>query len=199
MPALCCILEGQGDVGSIPLIVRRIAALSGIYDLQIQTVRVKRNRVVRPDELEKSIEVAARLVAASGSPPEQGGILVCLDADDDLPCVLGPELSRRARNARPDLPTAVVLACREKECWFIGAIESLHTRRGLNAEVGAPRAPEGIRGAKQWMSHFMDHAYSETTDQAAFSTLFDLEAAARSCPSFARFRRAVERLLGVSR
>ena len=49
-----CIVEGQGDVVAVPLLIRRIAA--ELYpELAIDTprpIRVHRNQVVQPNELE---------------------------------------------------------------------------------------------------------------------------------------------------
>lgn len=49
-----CIVEGEGDVAAVPLLIRRIAA--ELYpELAIDTprpIRVHRNQVVQPDKLE---------------------------------------------------------------------------------------------------------------------------------------------------
>lgn len=87
MPRLACIVEGQGDVASIPIIVRRIADAVGAHDVQLQIYRVHRQAIVRTGELERAVERAARSLDG------EGAILVVLDADDDASCTLGPALS----------------------------------------------------------------------------------------------------------
>ena len=51
-----CIVEGEGDVAAVPLLIRRIAA--ELYpELAIDTprpIRVHRNQVVQPDKLEQA-------------------------------------------------------------------------------------------------------------------------------------------------
>jgi hypothetical protein len=68
--------------------------------------------------------------------------------------------------------------------------------RNLPDQLVAPPDPEGIRGAKEWLSARMaGHPYKATTDQAALATVFDMKTARRSSPSFDKFWREVERLM----
>jgi hypothetical protein len=190
LPTIACIVEGQGDVQSIPLIVRRIADASEVYDVTIRPIRISRSKLVRPGELERAVELGAREAGAGG------GVLLVVDADDDCPRNLGPTLQQRAQNARPDFATGIVLANKEKEAWYIAAIESLRGRRGLAADVTRPADPEGIRGAKEWIGARMGAGgYSEVSDQAAFAQLFEFEAARLYAPSFEKLEREVRRLL----
>jgi hypothetical protein len=190
MPSVACIVEGHGDSLSIPVILRRVAEREGIFDLRVVgPYRIPRYTIVRTGELERAVERAARSLGGAG------GILVVLDADDDLPCQLGPSLARRAAAARSDVDTSVVIANREKEAWYVAAIESLRGRRGIRDDAGAPADPESIRGAKQWLASLMGRSYSEITDQPALSSVFDLDLAARRAPSFDRFMRDAKRLL----
>jgi hypothetical protein len=187
MVHIACIVEGQGDVVSVPILVRRIAGSHGRYDVNIVgPFRIPRNTLVRPSELERAVERAAR---ATGGPG--GAVLVLVDADDDAPCLLGPRLQARAAAARDDMPVAVVLANREKEAWFIAAVESLRGRRGVPTNAEPPDGPEQIRGAKEWLFR----GYSEITDQPALSSLFDMGVARARSSSFDKFYREVLRIL----
>lgn len=190
MPRLACIVEGQGDVVSIPIIVRRIAHVLGVYDLELQTYRVHRQAIVRTGELERAVDRAARSLEG------EGAVLVVLDADDDACCALGPALTERAQEARPDIPSRVVLANREKEAWYLAAAESLRHRRGLPADLIAPVDPEAVRGAKEWLARAAGRPYSAVADEPAFAALFEMEAARERSPSFDRFWRCVGELLG---
>ena len=191
MPTWACILEGQGDVQSIPLILRRIAYDAEVWDVTFRTIRIQRSKLVRPGEVERATELGAREAGAGGS------VLIVVDADDDQACQLGPDLLQRAQAARPDVPSAVVLANREKEAWYIAAIESLRGTRGLSAGVQRPPNAEGIRDAKGWLAQRMvGGRYSEVSDQAAFAATFNLAAAKQYAPSFAKLERDCLRLLG---
>jgi hypothetical protein len=124
-----------------------------------------------------------------------GSILVMLDSDDDCPAQLAPRLLRRVREARPDLPSSVVLPKQEFEAWFITAAPSLRGYRGLPANIEPPPDPEAVRGAKEWLTgRMVDRTYAETVDQAAFASMFDLTMARRS-NSFDKCYREIVRLL----
>lgn len=185
------VVEGHGEVEAAPLLVRRVAAWAGFEgELVIPPpLRVHRGSVVKEGELERAVELTARKVG------EGGGILVLLDADDDLACQLGPELSRRAIKARSDRRIGVVFAVREYEGWFLAAAESLRGHRGLAADLGAPDDAEAIRGAKGWLDARMANGYSETIDQAKLTAKFDLDRARSAAPSFDKLVREVCKLL----
>src|SRR3954449_7868093 len=106
---LACIVEGDGDVEAVPMAIRKIAQeIDPRLSLKIHyPIRVPRTKLVKPGELERYIELAARRAGTGGA------IFVVLDSDDDCPANLGPELLARARKARSDLPIRVVLAKRE--------------------------------------------------------------------------------------
>lgn len=186
------IVEGHGEVASVPILLRRILQelAPTLKPLVLPPHRVSRGQLVKEEGLQRAIEFMARKVG------DGGRILVLLDADDDLPCVLGPRLLTEARNHRPDRDISVVVAKREYEAWFLAAAESLRGRRGLPDELAPPPAPEEIRDAKGWLSQRMADGYSETVDQPALTSLFDLTAARRA-DSFDRLFREVGRLFGL--
>ena len=186
-----CIVEGQGDVEAVPVLIRRIAAdLYPELPIITQPIRVNRNKIVKVDDLEETIDVASRKVGRGGA------IFILLDSDDDCPAKLGPELLQQAVNIRSDLPIAVVLAKCEFEAWFLAAADSLQGRRGLKSDLRPPSNPEGIRDAKGWLSSQMEgnRTYDEVDDQPALTARFDFEKA-QQAPSFDKCYRDIVRLL----
>ena len=95
-----CIVKGHGEVEAVPILIRRIAGK--LYpDLSIVIpgpIRCSRDKVVKPGELERTVELAARKIG-----------------DGDCPAQLGPALLERALRVHGNLPIAVVLAKREFE------------------------------------------------------------------------------------
>ena len=187
-----CIVEGHGEVEAVPILIRRVAE-SFYPELLIDTlrpIRVSRNQIVKAGELERAVELAARKISG------QGAIFILLDSDDDCPAQLGPELLRRALQARSDLPIAVVLAKHEFESWFLAAAESLRGHRGLKSDLQSPYNPEGIRGAKGWLRQRLEsgETYREILDQPALTARFDLDQA-RHADSFDKCYRDIARLL----
>jgi hypothetical protein len=190
---IAVIVEGDGEVEAVPVLLRRYAELAGWSGrLHVQTViRQPASKLLRPGELERHVELAARKL---GGP---GGILVLLDCEDDCPATLGPSLLARVRKARSDLPTSLVLAHREFEAWFLGSAESIAGKRNLPATLQSHHAPETVRGCKEWLSDKMPRsfAYDEVNDQPALAAAFDLNMAKVSCSSFEKCHRELLSLL----
>ena len=189
---LGCIVEGHGDTRAVPVLLRRLQqqANPSLYLNIPRPFRAGRYKLVKPGELERIVELVARGL----EPPR--AILVLIDAEDDCPKELAPELLKRAQRARPDIPSGVVLAKHEFEAWFLAAIESLGGRRGLNDKLPAVPDPEAVGGAKGFLTRNMpgSRAYSETLDQPALAALFDLQLARQRSDSFDKCCREVERL-----
>jgi hypothetical protein len=187
MLTIASIVEGHGEVEALPILLRRILAeadpgrTANIY----RPIRRPRDVLLRSGELEKAIELAARKVNRTGA------ILIVLDSEGEPPCQLGPQLLGRARSAA-DLPVRLVLAHCEWEAWYLAAAASLAGHRGLNSPLAPPHNPEAIRGAKEWLRRNMSSSrtYSETIDQPAYASKFDLKAA-RNAPSFAKLCRDI--------
>ena len=192
MVQLASIVEGHGECEAVPILVRRIAqTLDATLAVSIHPVlRVPGSRLAKQGEIERTVELAARKNAG------QGAILVLLDCDDGCPAKDAPELLKRARAARADLPVSVVLAKREYEAWFLAAAESLRGKRGLPLDLTGPQNPEAVRGAKEWLASRMlrVQGYSESSDQPALTSLFDMNAARRA-DSFDKCYREIVRLL----
>ena len=191
-----CVVEGRSEVAAVPILIRRVAA---IHYPELETViprpiRIPRNQVFRIGELERAVGLAYQNIG------RQGAIFIILDSDDDCPAELGPALLHRVSQVFRNMPIAVVLAKHEFEAWFLAAAESLRGQRGLRNDLNPPDNPEGIRGAKEWLSHQMESSrtYTETQDQPALAALFDIEQA-RNADSFDKCYRDIVRLLGELR
>lgn len=189
-------MEGHGEVKALPILVRRVAE-EGDWGLAVKVdpvFRVPASRLRQQGGLERYVENAARKMAA------RGGILILMDCDWENGCPKSdaPALLDRARRVRSNVPISVVLAYREYEAWFIAAAESLAGRRGLKENLSSDRHPEGIRGAKEWLSARMPRTqpYSETTDQPALTALFDMKRARRA-DSFDKCYREIEGMLRI--
>jgi Domain of unknown function (DUF4276) len=192
---VACIVEGHGEVESVPILIRRIA--DELYpELAVRIphpIRIPKSTLVKAGEIERAVQLAALNVDA------EGAILVLLDSDDDCPAELGPALMSRATAARSDLPLAVVLANREFESWFLASAESFRGTKTFPEHVVPPDHPEEIRGAKEWLNRRLaSGVYSPTADQASMTHALDIGLARRAA-SFDKFYREVRRLLGALR
>lgn len=190
------IVEGHGEVAAVPVLLRRLAAeidAPRAVDIR-KPIRVPKGRMTKSGELERYVSLAALSAGPTGA------VLVLVDADDDCPAQIGPELLGRATSARPDHPMSVVVAMREFESWFLAAAPSLRSQRGLRDDLGSPDDPEQKRDAKGWLQeHRTDgFAYSPTTDQPALAAAMDLTMARANADSFDKLWRDVERLMSTS-
>jgi hypothetical protein len=189
------IVEGQSEVESVPILLRRIRDVMMAFNIDIsRPFRVKRNKVVIPGELERAITQGIR------DRSNIGAILVLLDADDDCPAALAPELLERCRQTT-NLPVAVVLANIEMEGWFLGGKESLQGLCGIKQDAVAPPNPESIRGAKERLSKNMKHGrrYLEVDDQPTFARYLDFELTRSRCRSFDKFLKDIHKLFLILR
>jgi len=185
------VIEGHGEVEAVPALIRRICnELCDLYAVKTaRPVRVTKSRLVRSGELERAIRLAR------GTNREQGPVIVILDADDDCPAILGPSLKSRALAITSPGTVSIVIPKYEFETWFLASAQSLSGKSGLREGLLPPPDPAAIRGAKQWLTRNMvpGRKYSPTVDQASLVAAMDLTAA-RSCRSFDRLCREIERL-----
>jgi hypothetical protein len=198
MPAvsIACIVEGQGEVQAMPILLRRLVSLinPAVYADVQRPIRQAGTHLLNAGGIETAVELAVRGLR------EPGIVLIVIDSDDICPKEVAPKLLVRAeRSAAGRRPVSVVLAHREFECWFIAAAESIAGCAGLRTDLKSPESPESIRGAKEWLRKNMlsCRAYSETIDQPSLANKFDLNAARRA-PSFDKMYREVERLCALA-
>lgn len=184
MMSVVSIVEGDGEVAALPVLLRRLNQwLSPNVGMEaLPPIRVRRDRF-----LNRENEFRRMLLLAAGKCGEAGWILVLLDADDDCPAELGLKILGQAQAIVPHRHISVVLANREYESWLIAARTSLHGRRGFSfCDVESVNA-ESIRGAKEWLGARMAGGkYRETTDQPAYTAVMDLEQARQNSRSFGK-------------
>ena len=187
------IVEGESEEEAIPVLLRRLLDRLGRWNVLVaRPFRLSRTKMARKGELERAL--------IQGLRSRQGVtcVLVVLDADDDDPALLEALLLEQCRAITP-LPSAVVVATRELEAWFLGSKDSLRGVHGIKPNANAPEEPEAIRGAKERLSRNMiGQHYVPVDDQPAFAARMDLELALRRCASFRRLADGLERILSES-
>lgn len=194
MTTIACIVEGDGEVRALPLLLRRLAESRGIFDIRIPApIRVHRDQFIRRDE-----EFRRKLLLAAAK-SEGGTVLILLDADDDCPVTLAADLNRRAREVLGEVIVAVVVPQREYEAWFLAAAGSLAGKRGLEEDLVAPMDSDAVRNAKGWLSERMSNGrYHEVSDQPAMSALLDIDEALAASRSFRKFVKECDTAFGVN-
>ena len=188
------IVEGDGDVESVPVLLRRIAGMLR-EDLVLDLPKPSRS---------------ACLVTACSRSASSSGLWSSRPGRRD-PAAASSSCSMPTRTARRSWGLRYSLA-RERRGATGGSMWSWPRRstrpgssrppppfaghRGIREDLQAPRAPEEIRGAKEWLSRNMTagRSYRETLDQPALTAVFDLRSA-RQAPSFDKLWREVDVLL----
>lgn len=185
------IVEGQGEEAAFPILLRRLMPELGCFvEIGGSPIRSRRTQMVREQDFKRVVQFAY-------FKPGVCAALVLLDADDDCAAAHVPNMLRWAKEVAPQMPTAVVIARREYEAWFLAAIESLRGKRGISLEAAYLQNPEEKRDAKGAIKSFMpeDMSYSPTADQPALSALFDLQADYRGASSFRKLVKELCRIL----
>ena len=188
-----CIVEGHGEVDAIRILLERIG-----FDINPECyihcayiLRVSKDKLIRPGELERSIEAVGRCSQTID------GVFILIDADKDCPASLGPQLRQRAESVQTNIPKGLVLAKHEYEAWFVTSFKSIAQLHGISAVpelLGVN--PEEIRGAKEWLTKHLGFKYVETRHQAGLTRQFDLTSA-RAASSFDKCYREVRGLLNL--
>jgi hypothetical protein len=183
------VVEGHSDVTCAPSIVNRACEWLDLEPPVLRRpVRVPKARLLKGDQLERAVRLAAANVGGAGA------VLVLIDADDDCPKTLAPALVLRTQAA--GVPAALVLARRELESWFVAGCRALGGVQGLASGIEPPAAPEDLRNPKKWLEERMrGRSYGETVDAPHLARRFDLAEARRLCPSFDKFCREIQRLV----
>jgi hypothetical protein len=186
MKAVVSIVQGDGEVAALPVLLRRIGHwLSPNEHIHVsRPIRVRRDQFLNREEVfRKQLKLAA--LQCSRPEFESAWILIVLDADDDCPAELALAILERTRRIIPHQRVSVVLPNREYEAWFIAAGASIHGSRGFALGPVRPPDAESVRGAKEWLKERMAHRrYSEILDQPAFSGIMDLDQAHANSRSF---------------
>lgn len=184
------VVEGQGEEAAFPILLQRLIHEFDCYAEIGSPVRSKRTQMVREEEFKRAVRLASYK-------PKACAIFVLLDADDDCAVTHVPGMSRWAQEAVPQMPSAIVMARREYEAWFLAALESLRGKRGIRQDAAYEANPEQVRGAKGVVSRMMPQnaPYSETADQPALSAHFDLKAAYARASSFRKLVKELCRIL----
>jgi hypothetical protein len=192
-------VEGHGEVASVPILLERIwyELLRGEYiEVLRPPIRQPKSRLRsnKNDALARAIHLAAaKLAGPQSGPVDAELILVIVDADEDIPCELGPEMLHLAEQARPDQLISCVVACTEYESWIVGGSSTLSSYLELADENDPPPDPESNRLGKRWIQRrFKGVKYSETIDQPKLTAKMDLLACRRGCPSFDKLCRGLE-------
>jgi len=186
------IVEGHGEVQAVPVLLRRLLDEYGVFNVDVPPAfRRRQSHLLTKEGLQLSVKLAKLQ-------PDCSGIVVLFENEDDCPKSLGPKLSEWAKAVSHPIPCIVALPHREYEAWFLASLNSLKGKRMIRENAISPENPEYFRDAKGVLEECMEEGacYLETTDQAAFSALFNLREAYLNSRSFRHLVKAFGELIG---
>ena len=199
MPNIVPIVEGEGDIRSVPILLRRV-----LHEVLQQYTW----NVAHPKKAHSLPTLRKRLsqyLQYASTEKDAQAILILLDLDDGCPTIEAQHLADDIQALSPQLPVAIILAHREYEAWFLASVDSIAQQDGQkyhftpaflqNAEP--PADVENIRDAKGWLSQQMlpGCRYKETMHQPSMTTLIDFNVAPQRSRSLRRLLHAVELLI----
>jgi len=204
MPTLIPIVEGDGEIEALPLLLRRLLHDEETYDVDIARPKNAHGcgNLTAPDQIE-------RFVAYALIEPECDGILVLIDndavrgliegkvLDEDCAPAFAHYLAGRIQAMHPTKPVAVVVARWEYEAWFLTSLETVGRVVGVPKGTTFEGDVETERSAKGWIERRLPpgRKYSETLDQVRMTAYLDLESATQRSRSFKRLKHALEQLV----
>jgi len=214
---LVLLVEGQGDVEAVPLLLKRLLGEQQAFDVVTPDPHPFRvgefSKISRQDFREWR-----RYLKAAAKRRNLGGCLLLLDGDsraavDGEPFCAMRAARRLAESARDAgggslFSVAIVFACMEFESWLIAGAESLSGksfadgRQELPEDLGPiPPDPEcAPRDAKRWFQGRLATGYKPARDQAELTRLVDLRVIRhRQMRSFRRLEHAVGQLIQAIR
>ena len=192
------VVEGHGDGQAALNLVTRLTADLGVAD--VHWAEPIRGRNLHQD---RGVQKAGELVRRKG---DAAGLLLLRDEDDGCPKQLAPLAATWLRELSLPFPSAVVLAHREFEAFFLPCLARMAGQKfvdpaGIERPGLLPGAtfkgdPQSVRGVKEWLSKHMPpgRAYKPTLDQLALARCVDFQLL-RDCdpplPCFGSLERAV--------
>ena len=193
MTRLLTIVEGDGDLKAVPILIRRLLQeVHERFDVQ-QLPAQKRGEWPRVRRDFERFYLSARL--------ERAPILWVLDFDCDQcvdPSVERTWLQTEARRIDPTGTVDVVFMVKEFESIFLWDEACL--RRAfpeLQGDISLPENPESVRDAKGWISRTLPkgRSYKPTTDQARMTATIELDRLRSASPSMRRLEKSLLRLI----
>ena len=193
------IVEGDGEVTAVPILLYRLLQEQNEFDFQIATPKNAHGC----GNLTKEGGVE-RFVRYAWLEPDCAAVLILIDGDVgcDCPWEFARDLAGRVRMLNGPKPVAIVVANREYEAWFVASLPSI-----LGKQIGHSLTfptdltfqgnPEEMRGVKGWITRQLPRgkAYKETEHQAEMTRLIDFNMARNNSRSFRRVSTAMQQLL----
>lgn len=196
MPKIVPIVEGDGEVGAVPLLLGKLVAQMGRPEIGISRPPLNAGsctNLTKPGGLERFVQNAALR-------SDCGAILVLMDADKGCPLKIAQDFVARVTALGTKYPVVVVIANCEYEAWFLASLDSIAGKK-LENRAGLPVGTtylepdvETLVGVKGWLNRQFpgSRKYKERFDQSPMTHLLRPDLVAPRSRSFRRLQHASE-------
>ena len=147
---LYLIVEGDGEVGAAPVLLRRLLSEANCFSVDVgRPIRKKQADFRNKERLQKAVKLTLLQ-------PDCAGIIIIFDGEDECPKSVADDARLWASEVLPQgILCDVVVAYREYETWFLSSLESLRGKCEIRNDAETPEMPESRRGSKEWLEEFM--------------------------------------------
>lgn len=196
--------EGQPELACVERLLHRVweQLLGQTERLQVvDPFRGHRDQLIQSNGLVLTETIGRALVKlrskSKKDPQPRPLVLILLDAEDDCPKTLAPQLLEVARKAVPaQVPVSCVLAKKMLENWIVAGASTLAGVNGLPNPLPARDKFEDRNGAAwleaQLRSQHKTRKYKKTADALAFVRAMNLQECRDNCPSFDKLCRDLQ-------
>jgi hypothetical protein len=176
------IVEGDSEVASVPILLRKICYSQGCYKVRVAApIKMHRHQMA----IEQYMRRFARIASVQ---PSCSLILILLDADDDCSVEIANQIKHWLTEEALEVPFEIIVIQREYEAWLIANMESLRGKCGIKADANSHSHPETVRDAKGYITSQMSGStrYHEVSDQPSLTNAVDPVVVSSRCKSFSR-------------
>jgi hypothetical protein len=188
------IVEGQGEYAAVRKVLERVwyELLNGDYIDVLRPFRQPQATLLKEAGLKAAVDAVKIKLGPESADGPRKLVLILIDAEEQCPRDLAPQLLQWAREARSDADIACVLPCPMFETWFVAAVSSLAGVNDFPADLATPADPEGNSLGKGWVKKHLPRKYSETVDQPRLAAAMDLTVCRQNAPSFDKLCRELQ-------
>ncbi len=178
--AILPIVEGDGELKAVPLLLRRMLQQQDIFDIQICHAQKRGEYPKVKRALSRFAQVATK---------EEAAILWIMDFDcDECECVVHErsDLMTATQAAIGDWPIEFCFMVKEYETIFLADVAVTRDFFRIPDSVAFPVDPESVRDAKGTISRMLPRGriYKPTLHQERLTAQLSLEALSQASPSF---------------
>jgi hypothetical protein len=165
------IVEGDGDLKAVPVLLRNLLTLHGLHETQILPPHKRGELPKVAAGFDNYFRMALK---------EKAAILLVLDFDCeycDCPYQEAQKLYQRAQSIRNNWPFKIAFLVKEFESLFLAETQAARKVLVIPSDTGFPDNPETIRDAKGWLSNALPKgsSYKPTVHQAKITAHLKFE------------------------